>query len=63
MLTEAVACRITPLLEQYQRKVSVPDYENKVPESVRAINAEKLQAYEAELAATKTAIETFMNLK
>jgi hypothetical protein len=55
--------RITPNLEQYLRKISVADYETKVPENIRTINAEKLQSYQAELAATQQAIEAFLKLK
>ena len=55
--------RITPNIEQYERKMSASDYENKVPENVRAINAEKLSAYKAELASTMEAIAAFSRLK
>lgn len=43
--------------------MSAPDYENKVPENVRAINVEKLTAYKAELASTMEAIDAFTKLR
>jgi valyl-tRNA synthetase len=55
--------RLVPQIEQYQRKINVPDYETKVPENVRTINAEKLLASETELATTKQAIDAFLKLK
>lgn len=55
--------RITPQIEQYKRKIGVADYESKVPESVRAVNAEKLLAYETELAVTRAAMENFRKMK
>ena len=55
--------RISPQVEQYRRKMGETGYESKVPESVRALNAEKLRAYDAELAATFDAIEAFMKLR
>ena len=55
--------RLTPNIEQYERKMSAADYESKVPESVRTLNAEKLTAYKAELSATMEAIEVFKKLQ
>lgn len=55
--------RLTPMIETYKRKVSVPDYESKVPEAVRQVNADKLASYEAELEATLSAFSTFQALK
>lgn len=55
--------RINPQAEQYRRKMSEVGYESKVPENVRALNSEKLRAYDAELAATYDAIEAFMKLR
>lgn len=55
--------RLDPLLKDYRRKMSAPGYE-KVPESVRASNTDKLAAYEAEYETTikaKLAYET-MNI-
>lgn len=43
--------------------MSAADYESKVPESVRTLNAEKLTAYKAELSATMEAIEVFKRLQ
>ena len=34
--------RLGPAIEQYQRKINAPGYESKVPETVRATNAEKV---------------------
>ena len=56
-------CRLTPIIDTYKRKVSVADYESKVPEAVRLVNAEKLASYEAELEATLSAFTTFQALK
>lgn len=54
---------MTPIIDTYKRKVSVADYESKVPEAVRLVNAEKLASYEAELEATLSAFTTFQALK
>lgn len=51
------------MIDTYKRKVSVPDYESKVPEAVRQVNADKLASYEAELEATLSAFSTFQALK
>lgn len=51
------------MIDTYKRKVSVADYESKVPEAVRLVNTEKLASYEAELEATITALSTFQSLK
>lgn len=48
---------LSPLVEQYRRKMLAPDYETKVPVAVQTANREKLAAYEAELAATEAAIK------
>lgn len=55
--------RIEPFLESYRRKIAVPDYETKVPENVRATNAEKLAAYEMEYNATLSAKAAFEAMK
>jgi valyl-tRNA synthetase len=55
--------RIEPFLESYRRKIAVPDYESKVPENVRATNAEKLAAYETEYNATINAKAAFEAMK
>lgn len=49
-------------LAQYEAKTKVPNYEQKVPENVRKLNAEKLAAYETELAATKAVLASFQQL-
>ena len=54
--------RIEPLVEQYRRKAAAPGYD-KVPEDVRTTNAEKLSAYETELATTLEAIKSFEAMK
>lgn len=58
-----INCRLTPIIDTYKRKVSVADYESKVPEAVRQVNADKLASYEAELEATLSAFSTFQALK
>lgn len=55
--------RLTPMIDTYKRKISAADYEAKVPEAVRAVNAEKLASYEAEMEATVTAFRTFQAFK
>lgn len=55
--------RISPLVDSYKRKVSAPGYETKVPENVRAVNAEKLAAYENEMEAVLAALTTFESMK
>lgn len=51
--------RLTPMIDSYRRKIAVPDYETKVPETIRITNTEKLASYEAELDATIRAKENF----
>ena len=41
--------RIEPFVEQYERKIADPEYETKVPEKVRGINAAKLAGFRTEL--------------
>lgn len=55
--------RVTPMVDQYRRKISAADYASKVPESVQVTNAEKLAAYEAELEASRTALAAFEMMK
>lgn len=55
--------RLTPLVDSYKRKMAAGDYETKVPENVRAVNTEKLGAYETELSAVMKAIEAFELMK
>ncbi|KAJ2956002.1 hypothetical protein NQZ79_g8104 [Umbelopsis isabellina] len=45
------------------KKMSIPDYENKVPADVREINDTKAKALEAELDALNTSIAHFLKLK
>lgn len=58
-----VVCRLTPLIQSYQRKISVKGYENKVPEDVRQANAEKLNSYQTEMDETLKAIKMFESMK
>lgn len=58
-----VVCRLTPMIQSYQRKISVKDYENKVPEDVRKANAEKLNSYQTEMDETLKAIKMFESMK
>lgn len=55
--------RLTPTIQTYHRKMTIKDYETKVPADVRATNAEKLAAYEAELEETLRALKTFESMK
>jgi len=57
------ADRLIPLIDQMRRKTQAPGYEDKVPEDVRAANAEKLAACEAELVTTQEAIAAFQAMK
>jgi len=45
-----------------QKQMEMPGYEEKVPENVRADNAEKLSKLEAEVASTAAAMEDFKKL-
>ncbi len=51
------------MIQSYQRKISVKDYENKVPEDVRKANAEKLNSYQTEMDETLKAIKMFESMK
>lgn len=55
--------RLTPMINTYERKISAKDYESKVPEDVRKANAEKLNAYQAELEETNRAMNMFLSMK
>ena len=55
--------RLAPMIDSYKRKVSAPGYESKVPEAVRAVNADKLASYETEMEAVMTAFSTFQAIK
>ncbi|GIX61439.1 valyl-tRNA synthetase [Babesia caballi] len=50
-------------LQGYQKKVAAPDYESKVPESVRELNATKLQELDVEIAQLERAIAELERLK
>lgn len=58
-----VCCRLTPMIQSYQRKITAKDYETKVPEDVRTSNAEKLKSYQTELDETLKAIKMFESMK
>ena len=51
--------RLTPMIDQYNKRIQAVGYTEKVPEDVRQTNAEKVATYEAELAATEQAILAF----
>ena len=55
--------RLTGSIEQLKKKMSAPGYEDKVPESVRIQNSEKVVSQEAELETTATAISAFEAMK
>jgi hypothetical protein len=55
--------RLTPMIDTYKRKISAAGYEEKVPEAVRQVNAEKLASYEAEMEATMAAYNAFKSIK
>ena len=55
--------RIAPYIDQYKRKIETEGYADKVPANVQKINADKLAAYESELATTLEAIIGFENMK
>ena len=48
-----------PQVAQYEKKIAAPNYEEKVPENVRALNLEKLASYRTELAVVEEAIRNF----
>jgi len=54
--------RLRPIIDSYRRKMTAAGYD-KVPEAVRASNAEKLSASEAELAVVEATIADFAKLK
>jgi len=54
--------KLAPQVEQYRKKMSIPNYKQKVPEEVQLINAQKLASYESELATTSEAIASFENM-
>jgi len=54
--------RLLPFIDQYKRKVSATG-QDKVPESVKKLNEEKLASYEAELETTIKALEAFQLMK
>merc|ERR1712000_743716 len=60
---EKEVARLTTQVETYKKKMSAPDYEDKVPEHVRVLNTEKVQAYEAEMEKTMVALQTFQSMK
>jgi hypothetical protein len=51
------------MIDTYKRKINAAGYEDKVPENVRQVNAEKLASYEAEMEATMNAFNTFASIK
>ncbi|CAG8445066.1 15734_t:CDS:10 [Rhizophagus irregularis] len=55
--------KTTQSLSSLQKKTSIPDYENKVPEDVREANETKLKNYQAEIDALNHSIQNFLKLK
>lgn len=51
--------RLELSIDTYAKKVNVPNYESKVPESIRITNSEKISSFELELEATIKAISSF----
>jgi hypothetical protein len=51
------------MIDTYKRKIGAAGYEDKVPENVRQVNADKLASYEAEMEATMNAFNTFASIK
>lgn len=51
--------RLELSIDTYAKKVNVPNYESKVPESIRIVNSEKISSFELELEATIKAISSF----
>jgi len=54
--------RLRPIIDSYKRKMAMAGYD-KVPESVRALNTDKLAGAEGELAVVEAAILDFQKLK
>ena len=54
--------RLEPKVAEYQRKISDPEYETKVPEKVRELNAQKLVQFETELEGVLKALEKLTTL-
>ncbi|CDR96648.1 valyl-tRNA synthetase, putative [Babesia bigemina] len=50
-------------LQGYQKKLTAPDYESKVPESVRELNAAKIQELELEISQLERAIAELERLR
>jgi valyl-tRNA synthetase len=55
--------RLNFQLEQYTKRSKASDYENKVPESVRKSNSEKIDSLNRELDETIKAINTFLSMR
>jgi valyl-tRNA synthetase len=55
--------RLELSIDTYVKKVNVPNYDTKVPESVREVNAEKISSFELELAATMKALISFEQMR
>ena len=60
---EKDASRLALQVEQYEKKMSATDYEEKVPEQVRILNTEKVQAYMAEREKIISAIDAFRSMQ
>jgi len=55
--------RLTPMISQYERKISAKDYETKVPEDVRQQNSDKLTSLRSEFDETTNAVRLFESMK
>ena len=55
--------RLELSIDTYAKKISVSNYETKVPESIRIVNSEKISSFELELEATIKAISSFELMK
>lgn len=55
--------RLTPMISQYERKISAKDYETKVPEEVRQQNSDKLTSLRSEFEETNRAVKLFESMK
>jgi valyl-tRNA synthetase len=54
--------KLAPQVEQYRKKMAIPNYKEKVPEDVQEVNAQKLANYETELSTIAAAMVSFQNM-
>lgn len=55
--------RLSIQVKQYMKKCEAPEYESKVPESIRKSNSEKLDSLNKEMNETIKAMNTFLTMK